>query len=186
MRETTCPFCGAAVPCAVASRPVFAGAATRAAVFSALAGCWTGSAPEPQHVDDHPVDHTVARHEHDTPPSPNTGTIEGTVTDTNTGGPAAYAQVQLFDNTGRVAGTTQTQGDGRYRFVSLPPGSYRVHVMARANHPRMGPAIVEVMVALSADQTVQADVAIAVPVYHYNPNSTPMPYGAPPARRRIV
>jgi hypothetical protein len=188
VRETTCPFCGAAVPPRSGeARSVFAGTATRAAVFSALAGCWTGSAPEPQHVDEQQADHTTAHHEHHKPPpSPGTGTIEGTVTDTNTSGPAAYAQVQLFDNTGRVVGTTQTQSDGRYRFVSLPPGSYRVHVMARPNHPRMGPAIVEVMVALSADQTVQADAAIAVPVYHYNPTQTPMPYGAPPARRRIV
>jgi protocatechuate 3,4-dioxygenase beta subunit len=192
VRETTCPFCGAAVP-PPAARSVFAGTATRAAVFSALAGCWTGTAPEPQQPDDHPIeqpaDHTTqtAHHDHHKPPtSPGTGTIEGTVTDTNSGSPAAYAPVQLFDSTGRLAATTQTQADGRYRFVSLPPGAYHVRVMPRPMNPRVGGVMVEVLVAVSGDQTATADVQVAVPAYRYNPNQTPMPYGAPPARKRIV
>jgi protocatechuate 3,4-dioxygenase beta subunit len=194
VRETTCPFCGAAV--APAARAVFAGHATRAAIFSALAGCWTGNAPEPQHAGDDTTEQRAADRttEHRTHgdvahhrvTAPGTGTLEGTVTDTNPGGPAAYAQVQLFDSGGRIAATTQTQTDGRYRFTALPPGSYRVHVMVRPNHPRMSVAMVELLVAVSADQTATADVQVAVPVYRYNPNQTPMPYGAPPARRRIV
>jgi hypothetical protein len=194
VRETSCPFCGAAVP--PAARSIFAGPATRAAVFSALAGCWTGNAPEPQQPDEqateHPADHPVehkqtAHHEHHTPPpQPGTGTIEGKVTDTNSGGPAAYAQVTLLDSTGRPIASTQTQGDGRYRFVSLPPGSYHVRVMPRPMNPRVGGTMVEVLVAVSTDQVATADVQVAVPVYRYNPNQTPMPYGAPPARRRLV
>jgi protocatechuate 3,4-dioxygenase beta subunit len=182
VRDATCPFCGAAVP-APATRSVFAGAVTRAAVFSALAGCWTGSPPAEQQTtpveqQTTPVEHHV---EQPKPPPPTSGTIEGTVIDTNSGSPASFAQVTLVE-ANRV---TQTDAHGHYKFDGVTPGKYTVRVVARAPNPRMGPVFAQTDVTLG-DTGARADLQVAIPVYHYNPNQTPMPYGAPPARKRIV
>ena len=176
VRETTCPFCGAAVA-AAAPRSVFAGAVTRAAVFSALAGCWTGNAPAEQTTT---VEHKTETHEQTKPPAAS-GTIEGTVTDSSSGGPVSYAQVTLVE-TNAVA---QTDAQGNYKFEGVAPGKYTIRVQARANNPRMGGAFAQASVVLG-DTGARADVQVAMPVYHYNPNQAPMPYGAPPARKRVV
>jgi hypothetical protein len=175
VRDTTCPFCGAAV--ASAARSVFVGPVTRAAIFSALAGCWTGSTPAEQTTTvDHHVEPAKSK------PATTAGTIEGTVTDSNGGGaPIAYAQVTLVE-ANRVA---QTDAQGHYKFDGVAPGKYTVRVQAASGNPRMGGGYAQASVALG-DTGARADIEVAMPVYHYNPNQTPMPYGAPPARKRIV
>ena len=182
--ERACPFCGAAVAPA-APRGLFAGPVTRAAVFSALAGCWTGSTPAEQTTT---VEHKTETHEHERkpPPPPTTaGTVEGTVIDSNTGSGVTYAEVRLLDASGQVVGTASTDGAGRYRFDNIAPGPYTVHVLARGNNPRAGGASVAAKVVVG-DQGAHADLQVAIPVYRYNPTNTPMPYGAPPARKRVV
>lgn len=177
VRDTTCPFCGAAVATA-APRSVFAGAVTRAALFSALAGCWTGNPPAEQTTT---VEHKTETHEQTKPERPATGTIEGTVTDSNSGAPVSYAQVTIVE-TNAVA---QTDAQGNYKFVGVASGNYTIRVQARGNNPRQGGAFAQANVVLG-DTGARADVSVAMPVYHYNPNQTPMPYGAPPARKRVV
>jgi len=175
VRDATCPFCGAAVP--AAARSVFAGPVTRAAVFSALAGCWTGSTPAEQQT-------TVVDHHHEEqtkPQPPASGTIEGTVIDSNSGVPVAYAQVTLVEKN-QVA---QTDAQGHYKLEGVAPGTYTLRVTAAANNPHQGGAVAQANVTLG-DTGARADVQIAMPIYRYNPNQAPMPYGAPPARRRIV
>lgn len=176
VREATCPFCGAAV--APATRGVFAGPITRAAVFSALAGCWTGSAPAEQTT---PVEHKTETHEQKKPPPTPAGTVEGTVLDTNTGQPVAYARVV-------VGGTnvgTETDAQGHYQLTGLTPGEYTLTISARSNNPRAGGATTQVHVTVG-EQGARADAELAVPQFRYNPTNTPMPYGAPPARKRVV
>ena len=179
VRDATCPFCGAAVP--AAARSVFAGPATRAAVFSALAGCWTGNTPAEQTTT---VEHKTETHEQQKSPPPPAaaGTIEGTVTDSNSGAPLSYAQVTLVE-ANRVA---QTDAQGHYTFDGVAPGTYTIRVLARSGNPRAGGAYAQASVVIGDTGGARADVQVAVPVYHYNPHQAPMPYGAPPARRRIV
>src|ERR1022692_2698960 len=54
-----------------------------------------------------------------------TGTIEGTVTDQN-GGALPGVSVDLTSPSLQGTRTATTDGSGRYRFVSLPPGKYTV------------------------------------------------------------
>ena len=180
VRDATCPFCGAAVP--AAARSVFAGPATRAAVFSALAGCWTGNTPAEQTTN---VEHKTETHEQQkSPPPPATaGTIEGTVMDTTSGGPVAFAQVELVE----LHRTVDTDGQGHYQFTDVTPGTYTVLVYAHGNNnPRGGTTVAQYTATVTADQGARVDAQVAVPVYHYNPHQAPMPYGAPPARKRVV
>jgi hypothetical protein len=175
VRDTTCPFCGAAVPTA-APRPAFVGRITRAAVFSAVAGCWTGpTAPDVKQPDD--TQHAQGS------AAATTGTIEGVATDAMTGEPVAEATV-------RVANTTieaKTDEQGHYLLTGLPPGTYTVVIYGGDRNPRLRGAMGQVTVATGS----RGDVSIDVPQMRHpgggiGPNGTPMPYGAPPARRRIV
>jgi hypothetical protein len=72
----------------------------------------------------------------------------------------------------------QTDGTGTYTISGLPPGSYKVTLPS--NHPRR-PAPVKA-VTLKTGETLQVDLAMYIPP----PSNIPMPYDAPPARRRVV
>ena len=54
-----------------------------------------------------------------------TGTIEGTVTDQN-GGALPGVTVEIASPNLQGARTATTGNDGRFRFVSVPPGPYKV------------------------------------------------------------
>ncbi len=180
VRDATCPFCGAAVPAPV--RTVIAGPVTRAAVFSALAGCWTGpTAPDVKHADD--TQHTQ---QPQGSAAATTGTIEGVATDAMTGEPVALATV-------RVANTTiesKTDEQGHYALTGLAPGTYTVLIYGGDRNPRLRGALGQVTVQLGSTGA-RGDVSIDVPQMRHQgggigPNGTPMPYGAPPARKRVV
>jgi outer membrane receptor protein involved in Fe transport len=85
-----------------------------------------------------------------------TGTIEGTVTDQNGG---ALPGVTVEASSPRLQGTrtATTDGQGRYRFVSLPPGSYTVS----ANLSGFGTVQKTANVALDATATANMQLSLA-------------------------
>lgn len=165
-----CPFCGdAVIALAVASPRRTVGRLSRAAVFAGLAGCWTGSQsavePPPPPPGDTPTIPTQR------------SSFEGTVTELGSNVPLRYATVELRDATG-VLTSVNTDEEGRYRFTDIPPGEYHV-VVRYSTGSESGTAQQAVTVRDEPDE-----YNIAVPVNR--PAPMPMPYGAPPARRRIV
>jgi len=179
-----CPFCGAHVA-AIAAAPSrrIAGPLSRAAVFAGLTGCWSGSttptqppAPGSASV---PADAQTA----DAPSSdivqrPGTaGVLEGVVRDKWTNNPLPNVTVQLRDQNGLV-GAVNTNERGAYRFDGVAPGDYQLVVQFHTSDSG-GSAQHPVTIVPTGSR-----VDVALPTYHRAPS--PKPYGAPPARRRIV
>lgn len=167
--DAACPFCDAARarPARPRARPLV-GRISRAAVFAGLTACWTSSKPtaaEPAPGDPQVVDKV-------TPGEP--GMLSGVITDGN-GAPLPSATVELHDANGKVA-AVNTNERGAYHF-NVPTGDYQL-VLEYAGDDRGGTAQKPVTVRA----TTQLDVAL--PLWVRAP--TPMPYGAPPARRRVV
>lgn len=155
------------------------GRISRAAVFASAAGCYT-SAPPPQDPQPPP------------PPPPPVDTVQGDATfakpppgPTATGTASIHGYVRSGRNpiSGVVVVLENLEGGaqqraisgaaGEYEFTRLPPGRYGV---ALENGDAME-------VQLIANQRVQRDIAIPVAEpYHHQAK----PYGAPPARRRVV
>jgi hypothetical protein len=176
LEETACPFCGAAVT-ASAPRPIRAvGKLTRSAVFagaSLASGCWVDKAPPPT-TPQPPVHHTQS--------TASVGSIRGVVTDRATGRPVDQVWIQITPNPYNAEDhdrnkDSTTDANGRYS-IDLPPGDYRVAVQS-ADRREARP---EHLVTLQAGDSLSVDFQI--PVAPTPP--MPMPYGAPPARRRIV
>jgi hypothetical protein len=149
---------------------------SRAAVFASatLAGaCWTSSSTKPVT----PVE--------DTKPEPTSGTIaageiRGVVRNALNGETLAGYRVLLVDDKSGAQQQGLTDDKGEYVFSGLAPGGYSVRY--QPDHPRHPPT--QIHVDLAADVGQRADLAIRVPTAE--PAPIPMPYGAPPARRRIV
>ena len=72
----------------------------------------------------------------------------------------------------------QTDAHGRYAFDGLSPGTYLVKFGYA--HPRRGQP--QQTVQLGERDVKTADMQIYTPPY----SNVPMPYGAPPVRRRVV
>lgn len=174
-----CVFCAAPLPAAAARPPVPRGRLSPAAVFGAAlasSACWSSASPAPPSGD-------PARATGDVPAAEG-GAIEGTVTSATEGAFAGW-QVTL---TGPDGQTRQLRSDdlGRFRFEGLAPGRYTVRwdaTLPRGRRP---------VAALQADQqvdvadgaTARVELMVAVPAPQLSPS--PMPYGAPPARHRVV
>ena len=171
--ESTCPFCAAPLAASAAPETIY-GRWSRAAVFAGLAGCYTSN-PPPQNPPPPPPDQqqTFAQ------PPASSGVITGVVTDGSAPRPGVAIRVEGGGLQQPIE--TRTDGNGRYQVGNLAPGTYRV-TFGQANHPRQRPPQRTVQVA---DGSVQVDVTIA-PQPVYDPSNVPKPYGAPPARRRIV
>jgi hypothetical protein len=172
--DDACPFCGAAVPPAT-PRPQLVGKITRAAVFTALAGCWTNTTPAEQHTTPDP-DHTT---DHTADPAPATGTIEGIVSDAN--GPIDGARVSLD---GRTGATTNAQG--RYHFDRVAAGPHQLMISTQGNRNHGGGRMVQMPIVVDGNKVARGDAQLDVVDPAFDPNNIPKPYGAPPARRRIV
>jgi hypothetical protein len=153
------------------------GRLSRAAVFAGatLGGaCWTSSTPakttpvEDRKVTPIDVDTAVAR-----------GTIRGTVRDAANGGPLAGVRVFLVQENGASQqGITDERGE--YVFSGLEPANYVVRY--QPNHLRQSPT--EVSVTLEPEAGQRADLSVDLPAP--DPGPCCKPYGAPPARRRVV
>lgn len=201
--ERTCPFCGAATVLTVARMPRLAGRLSRAAVFAGatLAGCYTSAPasqgpppPPPPPPDDQQQQQVMVE---PPPPPPDerafakppagAGHIHGIVTDSSTGRPRGGIHVQLHVP-GQRPVFALTNANGEYAFRDLAAGTYTVIVEhPPPNHPRaaMPPAIRrEVQLADGAVERFDARVTqVVVPV---DRGPCCKPYGAPPARRRLV
>lgn len=180
VRERSCPFCGADVP-APAARPRFVGPVTRAAVFSAVtgaavAGCWTGPVSESANTTT-----TETGTGTKTDPPASTGAIDGTVTDQSTGQVVAGAQVTL-DGTH----VTTTDGTGHYKFAGVVAGTHQVNVSTTHGHRGQGGGASASATVVVHAGLARADVQLDLGAPTFDPNSIPKPYGAPPARRRLV
>jgi 5-hydroxyisourate hydrolase-like protein (transthyretin family) len=190
--EAACPFCGAALPASASPPATLPGRFSRAAVFAGatLAGCWTGgdeprTTPIEHH--DHDASKQTDKHDkHDKREAEVTGEhrpsrIEGTLTDTVSGQPAASIEIHLVNTATRAERTAFTTSDGRYTFDNVEPGSYTL--TWGTNNPRQNRSVMHTTVTEGARITL--NLTIAFPRQNNNSN-IPMPYGAPPARYRIV
>jgi hypothetical protein len=175
--EATCPFCEAALT-PVPPRGSVHGRLSRAAVFAGatlVGGCWT-TAPATTPVETHGSGSTEAS----IGVTATTGAIEGRVTELGTGATVVGIEVDLTASD-RATRRTSTDGSGHYVFVGLPPGECDIAVH-RSNNPRESP--VEVSAIVVTGKVVRADATVDPP--RSNPSNIPMPYGAPPSRRRVV
>ncbi len=84
-----------------------------------------------------------------------TASIQGTVSDP-TGAAVVQAKITLENLATHVTATTQSGGDGSYRFVSLAPGEYKVSVEAS------GFAKTETNVTLETSQNLSVPIALKV------------------------
>lgn len=173
--ERECPFCGAAPAAVVARSAPLAGRLSRAAVFAGLTACWSGNdavqrqtPPRPPPIDA-PVAEVTAW---DT-----SAVLSGVVTEAGTRIPVANVTVELRDANGRVA-ATNTDDRGAYEFVSLAPGDYQL-VLKYSGADAVGSTQQPVSV-----REIPGRTDIALPMLRRAPIAKP--YGAPPARRRIV
>lgn len=146
------------------------GRVARAAVFAgAVTAASCASAPEP-------------RYEAMTSPASatgETGEVRGRITRHN--GDAAHTTVSLLGDNLRAKNpqggslNASTDGSGYYRFDDIAPGEYTVQVPGSKHR---------VQVVVRAAQAVVLDIALdkpATPERHMA-----KPYGAPPARHRLV
>jgi hypothetical protein len=114
-------------------------------------------------------------------PAPKVGTcvINGVVTNSRNGKPAARLPVELaWADGSQPERQTATDDLGRYTFAKLPATAFIVKF--GYERPRSRPA--QATVTLRPREIKQVDRAVYIP----EPSNVPMPYGAPPARRRTV
>lgn len=180
--EASCPFCRAELAPVAPRFATIGGRLGRAAIFAGatLAGsaCWSQSQPREKKIEHDTVEAKPGPIE--VKPGPlDVGTIRGFVRDGRTGALMPNFRVMLQHPDGTITNTTSDQR-GEYVFKNLAPGNYVVH--HPPTHPRQGP--VGMTVLLGADKGQEADVT----VYFPEPDRGPCckPYGAPPARRRVV
>lgn len=167
--ELACPFCGASVT----SSPRQArdlGRISRAAAFAGglLGGCYT----------DHPAPQSPPPPPPHVEPQPTGATIEGVITDTS-GARVVQQRITLRTYRGgaEVMQIAETDKSGHYAFTGLPAGKYIVG-WASGDPRRQG----QFEIVLGEHEKKQLDgVVERFPAMHQA-----MPYGAPPARRRVV
>ncbi len=93
-----------------------------------------------------------------------TGAIVGRVTSASGMTPIASALVEAQQADGRAAGTAITDGDGRYRMIGVPAGTYTVVISA------VGHADARVAnVTVTAGASVTADANLAVQAFDLDP-----------------
>ena len=196
-----CPFCSAArQPTGIGRLVDLGGRLSRAAVFAGAAACYTNppatqNPPPPPPPPDGDVqqqqppppgdgfakppdgDATTTTTTTTTTTAPATGTISGVVRSGDTNAPLPNVRVNLGGQ------TTVTGSDGRYEFKNVPPGQYEVELQGNGN-PRQPPP--SVWVEVKAGATAQADIATYPQIRVRDRGPCCKPYGAPPARRRVV
>lgn len=182
-REHACPFCGA--PLTTAPAPSAPKRLTRAAIFAstvlAVPACWSSSAPKQTPIDNTSAGSGSGQAADDVPsPKAGTGTIIITVVDSNTGNAVPGRWVRLVGGQSPANQQVATDADGNATFANVPPGTYQAQ--SHDGNPRHSPSSLTVRV--EPDEVSQQTMTVSIPTY--NSHNVPMPYGAPPARRRIV
>ncbi|MBA2541828.1 MAG: carboxypeptidase regulatory-like domain-containing protein [Deltaproteobacteria bacterium] len=189
--DAHCPFCGAAV---VVSRilPVLEGRLSRAAVFATAVlvapACVVNDPPPPQYVQQPPPNRPPPPNDPpptnfakpppddqpppvDQPPPPPVAdaVIRGKVTMAGT--PQPHLKMVLHGGPAPIPFGTDFKGEYSVR---VPAGTYQLHVDAGAGTQRV----------IQADANRETVVNIAIAPYKQWIQAKP--YGAPPARRRLV
>jgi len=199
--DDACPFCHAAIPLAPLPRARVDGRLSRAAVFAtavlAAPACIVQNPPPPnyqyqqQQQPPPPPPPDYQNQDHDPDPNPDTGyaqpppdyqptaatgVVRGRVIDTN-GQPQPGVLVELHGN-GAQPTTLYTDDDGGYSFAGVPAGRY---TMVVGSTRRVVDAI--------AGRELIVNLAVPAPPVRtapYDRHNIPKPYGAPPARKRLV
>jgi hypothetical protein len=173
------------------ARPLL-GTVSRAAVFAvgaSTAACWTSSSPATANTttggggdlsnkgsgQQAPGDDLLA-------PAPATGfaAIYGKCTDSATGQPLAGTRVELIAGVGAGRKGTTCDAQGRYVVNDLPPGQWNVRFWGPRDAGRMAPP--SQLIEVQAGDSKRIDGA----ANNQDWSNVPMPYGAPPQRRRVV
>jgi hypothetical protein len=192
-RDAACRFCRAAVAATTQSPLAVVGRMSRALIFAGAAACGS-STPAPQHVDPPPPPDPVIVQQFATAPPPAEGkaSIRGFVT--RDGSPLAGITVHARRDDGTlVDATTGTKGE--FAFLDLEPGQWRLSLdpyqydpYAGSRRPQEGPMMMpDQVVTLDAGENERSDIGLSSPpppVRDTGPCCKP--YGAPPARRRVV
>ena len=191
---SACPFCGGAEHVSRSGLRATVGRMSRAAVFASAAACATSTPPARHAPPPPPPPDPVVVQKFSTapPPAVGKGSVRGFVT--RDGFPLAGVVVYAQSDAGLSAqATTGTKGE--FELVDLDPGRWRLHLSAEVYDPYAGsrrpqegpPMQPDIVVDLVAGQNERRDLATASPPV-YEPDRGPCckPYGAPPARRRVV
>lgn len=181
VEEAACPFCGATLVASEPRRVTLVGRASRAMVFASatVAGaCWSGGGKDVKQPDD--IKQVETPKPVVGPPQAGKATLHGVVTDGASGQPMASWSVELVTPNGESRRAV-ADANGHYVFADLDPGEYRI-VFGESSHPRMAPPMQGA--SLQEGQIVQVDHAIQPTPVDNGPCCKP--YGAPPARRRVV
>jgi hypothetical protein len=179
--EPACPFCGAVLASAPAPRPVLQGRFSRAAVFAGvagfagatLAGCSSKSSPPEPAAQPAP---TVARVIDALVPD---AAIDASTRARLVGrslsfeGSVVKGEVTIANDAGSAGDrhVAKTDDQGYFTFEDLEPGDYTLSGHGAQHSIHLDPG------------TNHQDFVLPKPPPHRLPN---MPYGAPPARYRIV
>lgn len=191
--DTRCPFCGAAIVASPPRAPLV-GRWSRAAIFAGattLAACHSksGATTTTQTTADTTSNDTttIANDTSQTgptnvaQPAAGTGTIHGVLVDQN-GARIPNMRISLAaDGTYDGGRTVTTDARGEFVFADLPPGGYQV-IFSMPNNPRQSPNMGYV-------QVKSGEIAETRGIIYPEPVDTGpccKPYGAPPARRRLV
>jgi hypothetical protein len=204
VETVACPFCRGATQRSGVGKLLEHGARlSRAAVFGGAAACYTTTAPAPvppppppppndpgpqdtappveppPPVDSQPQDAGFSK----PPPGTSSGALEGRLFNRNTQRGIAGVPVTASPESGGAQITTKTDANGNFAFANLPIGMYLV-MLEFYEHPRKGP--LQSRVNVSAGSVARTEFNVTPYVPPSNPSNIPMPYGAPPARRRVT
>ena len=176
--DPACPFCGAAVE-AAPPRTSLVGRFSRAAVFAGLASCTPKTPPQDVHQQQQqppPNETYVEDRAYAKPPSgEETGTVRGIVR-SHTGHPTPGMRLQ-------IEGVFKTSdANGAYEFTGLAPGRHQL-IYESGHDRRQGEQFT--WIEIKPGMITNRDLALSPPE---PPDTGPCckPYGAPPARKRIV
>jgi hypothetical protein len=170
--EDACPFCGTSRTPIRRALVVKPGRLSRAAVFAGLAACYT-SGPPPAPPRSPPPDGSGATTENQR--WVRGSALQGKLTNVRTGAPLVGVIVEVWTS-GNEATTATTNANGEYVIEGLEPRDYTVSFSGPDGIRYAASKIVEVRGSKTAFDLAFDPVAVPVA----------KPYGAPPARRRVV
>lgn len=190
--ERACPFCGEKMGSDSISRGLL-GRVSRAAIFgvgATTAACWTSSGPATSNTTSEGGGSQVVKNQSgggqdsdrfDVPaPQPGMATIAGICRNAANGQPLAGVRVEMIAGVGAGRKGATSDAQGRYAVTDVPPGDWNVRFWPPNDPGRMAPA--SQFLTVKAGDAKQIDGTVQLVDW----SNVPMPYGAPPKRRRVV